>query len=45
MPRAFLCVALLLVVAACQGPHNVAQQKPLTAESVTLQAKDVPGMQ
>ncbi len=44
MPRALLYVALLLVVAACQGPHSVAQQKPLTAESVTLQAKDVPGM-
>ncbi len=44
MPRALLCVALLLV-GACQGSTNVAEQKPLTAESVTLQPKDVPGMQ
>jgi hypothetical protein len=43
VPRALLCVALLLVAGACQGSHNVPQ--PLTAESVTLQAKDVPGLQ
>ena len=44
MPRALACIALLLMVAGCQGPQDVAQKKPLTAQSVTLQAKDMPSM-
>ena len=45
MWRAVSGLVLLLMVAGCQGPETVAQKKPLTAQSVTLQAKDVPSMQ
>ena len=45
MWRAVPGLVLLLMVAGCQGPETVAQKKPLTAQSVTLQAKDVPSMQ
>jgi len=45
VPRALAGVALVLMLAGCQGPQSVAQKKPATAQSVTLQAKDVPSMQ
>ena len=45
MWRAVAGFALLLMVAGCQGPQASVQKKPLTAQNVTLQAKDVPGMQ
>jgi hypothetical protein len=45
MWRAVAGFALLLMVAGCQGPEGATQKKPLTAQSVTLQAKDVPDMQ
>jgi hypothetical protein len=43
--RALAGCALVLMVAGCQGPEGATQKKPLTAQSVTLQAKDVPDMQ
>lgn len=45
MARALVCLAVATLLAACQAPLGHSGAKPVTPQSITLQARDVPGMQ
>ena len=44
MLRALACLACAVALTACQGPQGAVQRQAATAQSVTLQPSDVPGM-
>jgi hypothetical protein len=45
MTRALACLAVAMVLCACQSPLGHAGANPATPQSITLQPRDVPGMQ
>ena len=45
MTRALACLAVATVLAACQAPFGHRAANPATPQSITLQPRDVPGMQ